>query len=93
VAIGWGVAAPRGQVLRLVLTEGGRLALIGTALGATASLAAGQVLESLLYGVSAFDPIAFGVAASVLLVVAAIANFVPALAAARIDPVAALARD
>ena len=93
VGIRMALGAERGQVLRLVLTEGGRLALIGTALGATASLAAGQVLESLLYGVSAFDPIAFGVAASVLLVVAAIANFVPALAAARIDPVAALARD
>ena len=49
-----------------------------------------RVLESLLYGVSGFDPLAYGAAAGVLLLVAFVANLVPALAAARVDPVRAL---
>jgi len=93
VGIRMALGAARGQILRLVLSHGGRLALIGIALGTILSFAAGQVLESLLYGVSAFDPIAFAVASTVLLLVASLANLVPALAAARINPVAALMRD
>jgi putative ABC transport system permease protein len=50
----------------------------------------GQVLGSLLYGVSALDPIAYAVAAAVLLAVAAAAAFVPARGASRLDPLRAL---
>ena len=82
--------ARRGQVLRLVLWQGGRLAVLGVALGSIAALGVGRLLESLLYGVSRFDPLAYGVAASVLLLVACAANLAPALAAARLDPLRAL---
>jgi predicted permease len=78
------------DVLRLMLLQGGRLALVGVALGSVAAALAGRVLESLLYGVSALDPIAYALAAGVLLSVAAAANLVPALKAARIDPIRTL---
>jgi predicted permease len=90
VGIRIALGAERGQVLRLILAEGGRLALVGIALGTVASAGLGQVLESLLYGVSSFDPIAYALAAGVLMIVALVANLVPALTAATVDPVRAL---
>jgi ABC-type antimicrobial peptide transport system permease subunit len=90
VGIRMALGAERRTVLRLILAQGGRLALAGVALGAIASVGVGRVLESLLYGVSAFDPIAYGAAAGVLLLAAGMANLVPALAASRVDPVRAL---
>ena len=90
VGIRMALGAERGAVLRLILLQGGRLALVGIALGAVASVGVGQLLESLLYGVSGLDAIAYGAAAGVLLLVACAANLIPALAAARVDPVRAL---
>ena len=58
--------------------------------GRLASAGLGRILESLLYGVSGFDAIAYSAAAGVLLLVASAANLIPALAAARVDPVRAL---
>jgi ABC-type antimicrobial peptide transport system permease subunit len=48
------------------------------------------VFGALLYGVSPLDPLAYGLAAAILLLVSAAANLVPALAAARVDPIRAL---
>lgn len=93
VGIRMALGAARGQVLRMILAQGGRLALVGMTLGTLASLAVGQVLASLLYGVSPFDPAAYGVASALLLAVAGIANVAPALTAARIDPLRALRRE
>ena len=93
VGVRMALGATRGQVLRLVLGQGGRLAATGIVLGTLASLGVGQVLASLLYGVSPFDPLAYGVAAVILLLVAGLANLAPALTAARIDPLLALRRD
>jgi ABC-type antimicrobial peptide transport system permease subunit len=80
-------------VLRLILGEGGRLAVVGIAVGALAAAVVGRVLESLLYGVSSFDPIAYASAAALLFTVAFAANLVPALTASRIDPIKALKVD
>ncbi len=93
VGIRIALGAARGQVLRLVLVQGGRLAAVGIALGTLASLGVGQVLSSMLYGVSPFDPVAFATAAGLLVLVAALANLIPALTAARVDPLKALRRD
>jgi ABC-type antimicrobial peptide transport system permease subunit len=93
VGIRMALGAARGQVVRLVLRQGGRLAAVGVAIGTLASLAAGRVLASLLYGVSPFDPVAYGVAAALLVAVAALANLAPALTASRVDPLTALRRD
>jgi predicted permease len=90
VGIRMALGAERAQVLRLMLSEGGQLALVGAGLGALASAGVGKVLESLLYGVSSYDPVAYSVAAVLLLGVAFAANLVPALTAARVDPVRAL---
>jgi ABC-type antimicrobial peptide transport system permease subunit len=90
VGIRLAVGATPGQVLRLVLAQGVRLAAIGLIVGAVGAAAAGQLLESLLYGVSSIDPLAYGVAMTLLLLVAFVANLVPARAAARLDPLRAL---
>jgi predicted permease len=84
------LGAPRGRVLRMVLGQGTRLAAIGLIVGTVAAMVAGQALEALLYGVSTFDPIAYTGAAGALLLVAVLANLVPAIHAARINPVQAL---
>ena len=90
VGIRIALGAERWQVVRMILGQGGRLALAGVTLGALAAAGVARVLESLLYGVSGLDPAAFGAAAGVLLLVALGANLVPAVTAARVDPVRAL---
>ena len=90
VGIRMALGARRGQVLGMILLQGARLAAVGLALGALASAGVAQVLTSMLYGVSGFDPVAYGAAAGVLLLVALAANLVPAFTAARIDPVRAV---
>ena len=84
------LGAQRADVLRLVLGQGSRLALVGVGVGALLAALVGSVFSALLYGVSALDPLAYAVAASVLLAVAAAANLVPALAAAGVEPMRAL---
>lgn len=73
-----------------MLRRGLRLALAGITVGVLASAGVGTVLESLLFGVSAFDPLAYVTASGVLLAVAVGANLMPAFQASRIDPVRAL---
>lgn len=90
VGIRMALGAERGQVIRMIFFQGARLALVGVGLGTLMSAGIGHVLESLLYGVSGFDPIAYTAAAGLLLVVACAANLVPALTASRIDPTRAL---
>jgi putative ABC transport system permease protein len=90
IGIRMALGADRGLVLRMVLFRAGRLAFIGVGLGALLSAGIGHVLESLLYGVSGFDPVAYGTAAGLLVLVAFAANLAPAIAAARIDPIRSL---
>jgi putative ABC transport system permease protein len=90
VGIRMALGAARGQVLRLVLVQGARLAFVGVLVGVVASLGVGRLLNSLLYGVSGFDPLAYTAAAGLMALVAMAANLVPALGAARVDPVRAL---
>jgi predicted permease len=87
------LGAGRGEVVRMIMAQGGRLAVVGIAVGTVGAAVAARVLEVLLYGVSGFDPIAYGVAAAMLLLVAGAANLLPALTAARVDPVHALRGD
>ena len=90
VGVRMALGARSGDVLRLVLGHGLRLAVAGVALGVLGAVVATRVLSSLLYGVSAADPLAFALGALVLLGVALLANLVPALRAARVDPLIAL---
>ena len=83
-----GASAP--TVLSMILRQGMVLAAIGVGVGAVLAALGARVLQSLLYGVSAVDPIAYAIAASVLLLVALAANFIPAWRASRTSPMAAL---
>jgi hypothetical protein len=90
VGIRMALGAERSEVLRLIVMRGGRLALAGVFLGALGAAGVGQLLDSLLYGVSGFDAVSYAAAGGILLVVAGIANLIPAVTAARVDPVRAL---
>jgi putative ABC transport system permease protein len=78
------------DVLRLVLADGLRVSIAGVVLGVAASLAVTRVMASLLVGVSPRDPLTLVVGASLLLLVAAVASYVPALRASRVNPGTAL---
>ncbi|MGD0668479.1 MAG: ABC transporter permease [Bryobacteraceae bacterium] len=78
------------DVLRMVLLDAGRMAAVGIVIGLGAAFALSRYLESQLFGVKAADPYIYAGAALVLAVVAALAAFVPARRASRIDPISAL---
>ncbi|MFN7998269.1 MAG: ABC transporter permease [Bryobacteraceae bacterium] len=78
------------DVLRLVVGEGARLAVFGVAIGIVLSLAVTRLLSSLLFGVSATDPITFAGVGLLLSVVALAASYIPAWRAMRVDPNTAL---
>lgn len=82
-------AAPE-AVARLIVRQGGSVALAGIVVGLVAALAGARLMESLLYGVSARDPLMFAVTALLMLVVAIAACWIPARRAARLSPVEAL---
>jgi predicted permease len=84
------VGAQRSQILRLVLFEGLRPALIGLIFGIAVSALATQLLRSMLYGTRPLDPAAFAGAATMLVAVAVLACLIPAWRASRIDPIKAL---
>jgi putative ABC transport system permease protein len=86
VALG---AATR-DVLRLIVGEGLRTVLIGAALGLAGALVLTRTVSSLLFGVTATDPIAFGSVTALLLAAALLACYIPARRAAKVDPLVAL---
>jgi len=84
------LGASRGEVVRLVVEDGMRLAAIGIALGAGGALVLTRLLAALLYGVGASDPGTFAAAATLLSLVALLACCLPAFRATRVDPMIAL---
>jgi predicted permease len=84
------VGAQRSQLLRLVLMEGLRPALVGLIFGVAASVLTTQLLRSMLYGTKPLDPAAFAGAAMILVAVAVLACLIPAWRASRTDPIQAL---
>jgi predicted permease len=84
------LGAQRRDVLRLVLAQGARLTLLGVALGVFAALVLSRLLATLLFNVSATDPLTFTGVAALLAVVALLACFIPARRATRVDPIVAL---
>ncbi len=90
IGIRMALGAERSTVFRLVLGEGMRLAVIGAVVGVVAALALTRLLAGMLFGVSAHDPLTFAVVAIVLSAVAAVACWIPAWRATRVDPMIAL---
>jgi predicted permease len=90
IGIRMALGADVAGVLRLVVWQGLRFALVGLVLGAAGAFALKRVVESELYGVGATDPVTFVAVATTLLGAALVACLLPARRAARVDPVVAL---
>jgi putative ABC transport system permease protein len=84
------LGADRRAVLRLVLGEGTFLTLCGIGIGIVAAFTVTRLMATLLYGISATDPLTFFMVALLLAVVALIACYIPARRATRVDPIVAL---
>jgi putative ABC transport system permease protein len=84
------LGATPGQVGGLIVRQGVLLAVAGIVLGVAGSLAATRVLEGLLFSVSATDPVVYSALAALLLTIAALACYIPARRAMKVDPMTAL---
>src|SRR5579871_6327391 len=90
IGIRLALGAGSGSVRNMVVLQGVRLALIGVAIGLAAAFGLTRLIASLLYGVKAWDPMVFSSVPLVLMGVAVIAVWLPAMRASRVDPIQAL---
>jgi len=93
IGIRMALGAQRGDVLRLVLAQGGKISAAGIVMGSAASLGLTRLMAKLLYSVSAADPATFAVVAFVLALIAMVASYIPARRTLRMDPLIALRQE
>ncbi|HEU5211046.1 MAG TPA: ABC transporter permease [Longimicrobiales bacterium] len=85
--------ATTGAVRRLVVSQGARVVLIGVVLGTAAALASTRLLDALLFGISAVDPIVFVLMSLMMLAIGMLASYMPARRASAVNPVESLRSD
>ena len=93
IGIRLALGAKRGEVLRMVMTQAGRLAIIGVVIGLGAAVIATRALRSQLFQIAPTDMLTYALVGGGLLIVALVASWIPARRASRIDPLAALRHD
>jgi putative ABC transport system permease protein len=93
IGVRMALGAQRFDVLRMILTDGTRLVLVGIAIGAAVSIGLTRLIQSLLYGIGATDPVTFAGVILLLILVSLVANYLPTRRAMKINPVIALRQE
>ena len=93
IGIRLALGAESTQVLRLVVGKGVTLAIVGIAVGLAAALALTRLLEGMLFGVTATDPVALGAVMLLTLAAVLVASYVPARRALQVSPIIAMRAD
>jgi ABC-type antimicrobial peptide transport system permease subunit len=84
------LGAQTGAVLKLAVGYGMKLVVVGIVIGLIAAFALTRVMSSLLFGVTATDPVTFTLISLLLVAVAVLASYIPARRATKVDPIIAL---
>jgi ABC-type antimicrobial peptide transport system permease subunit len=90
IGIRLALGAQSGDVVGMVLRQGAKLALIGVCIGVAAAFGLARLMTSLLFGVTAQDPLTFAAVVALLITVALVACYIPARRAMKVDPMVAL---
>jgi len=90
IGVRMAIGARPADLVRMMVGEGGRLAIAGVAVGSVIALAGARLIRGLLFEVSAADPLTFAAVAAGLFGVALLASYIPARRATRVDPMIAL---
>ena len=90
IGIRLALGAQSGDVVSMVLRQGAKLAILGVCIGMAAAFVLARLMTSLLFGVTAHDPLTFAAVVALLMLVALLACYIPARRAMRVDPIVAL---
>ena len=90
IGIRLALGAQGGDVVSMVLRQGAKLAILGVCIGVAAAFVLARLMTSLLFGVTAHDPLTFAAVVALLILVALLACYIPARRAMRVDPIVAL---